>query len=122
MKIFMLTILLGSFPFSAEAHSHKAEHRHYGGGLIEWLDQAPNTFTATGEICSGPKMNEYGELITTYIEHAKQLADQEASEKCYPFQSYRESDYVYANTNQDCKYSNPYAVRETVTASYSCAK
>lgn len=116
------------FPFSATAHEHKAEHRHSGGGII-WDDQlTPNSmdkpgreFKATGRICSGPSIDPYGDMVTSYKSEAERRADEEAARACYPFQFRRVSNFSYLRSNDECKSTNEYIIRETVWAQYTCA-
>ena len=116
------TVIALAFPISAVAHQHKAEHTHRGTGII-WHDQdrPMGKFTATGRICAGPAIDDYGDMVTSYANEAKRKADQEASRQCYPFQSRRESEYSYKKENEECKSTDPYAIHETVTAEYICA-
>lgn len=125
-KCLILCVIFPSFVF---AHHHKCDHVHRGGGRIEWLCDGEGVgrtpppqavFTMSGKICAGPAFDSYGELITSYRAHAENLADQGAAFRCYPFQVRRESDYKYEKLNDDCSSTNPYAVKETVTAKYSC--
>lgn len=83
--------------------------------------QASPLFTAEGKICSGPAMDAYGEMITTYEFQARKLADEAAAKRCYPFQVHRQTDYIYIRANGECRSTHPYVVRETVTAQYFCA-
>jgi hypothetical protein len=122
-----LSIVVPSLTF---AHHHKCDHVHRGHGEIEWLCDGEglgraslpsSIFTMAGKICAGPAFDSNGELITSYRGHAEKLADKGAEYKCYPYQVHRESKYKYENWNADCSSSNPYTVKETVTANYSCA-
>ena len=127
-RYLFLSMVVPSFAF---AHPHKCDHVHRGHGEIEWLcndeglgraSPPSSIFTMAGKICAGPRFDSNGELITSYRGRAEELADKGAAYRCYPFQVHRESDYKYENLNVDCSSSNAYAVKETVTASYSCAQ
>lgn len=123
-SILIITIL----PTISMAHVSKGPHTDHSDGSITWecndegLTTTPKKiFTATGRICSGSTFDQNGDLVTSRRHQAEQLADQTASKHCYPFQYKRESEYQYRDTNEECLSTNPNAVRETVTAEYSCA-
>jgi hypothetical protein len=109
--MFKKVLFVVMLPLLAETHAREPSQNL----------NALNFFTATGRICAGPSIDENGDLVTSRRYYAEKLADQAASRQCYPFQYKRESAYQYRNANEDCQSINPYAIRETVTAEYSCA-
>lgn len=126
--MFKYILMITMLPAIAMAHVSKCPHYHRPDGKVIWQcdDEGltPNPrkiFTATGRICRGPSYDQGGEPVTSHRGYAEQLTDQAASKQCYPFQYKREGAYHYRNTNEECPSTNSNAIRETVTAEYSCA-
>ena len=117
-------------PYTAFALENQCDLSNHSSEIIgncneDGLGQASppdSIFLMAGKICSGPAFDSYGELITSHRFYAEELADQGAAKRCYPFQVHRESAYEYEKFNEDCHNPSPYAVKETVTATYSCAR